>query len=358
MDIIHKLCVPPLPDDRGSGCGVSELGADRVYGSFVCTCCVSELGCEYISQVCLTFDRIYLVRYSITSYYDYRSSSQQKYLQSLQKQRDAAISKLKEATKYNTTQQLLEKYGGTPQKQAGKAKKEKNGEQLEENMNLRKRRETTGFVPPPTANIPGRRIVSASVPGSPQFPDPNRPQALTGPQPPQSAAAAVAPWRQEQVQQSPAGAEFAPNAFSEPRVYASNNEGPKWYDRLMDVVLGEDESNPKNRLALICQSCRLVNGQAPPGMKTLEDVGKWKCSACGELNGEDSEARRIVAKIQAQADGAGSTPASPIAEEQEPNDEDEEAESDYTVYTDEEASEQPVVVEKPVKKRGRPKKSG
>lgn len=126
----------------------------------------------------------------------------------------------------------------------------------------------------------------------------------------------------------------------------------------MDVVLGEDESNPKNRLALICQSCRLVNGQAPPGVKTLEDVGKWKCSACGEMNGEDTEARRIVAKIQAQADGTSSTPASPIVEEQEP-DEEEIGESDHTVYSEDETSEQPDVDQKPApKKRGRPKKSG
>ena len=49
----------------------------------------------------------------------------------------------------------------------------------------------------------------------------------------------------------------------------------------MDVLLGEDETLPRARLALICSNCRLVNGQAPPGVKRLEDVGKWRCGGCG-----------------------------------------------------------------------------
>ena len=53
------------------------------------------------------------------------------------------------------------------------------------------------------------------------------------------------------------------------------------------MLLGEDEMHPKNRLALICENCRLVNGQAPPGAKTLEAVGKWRCSNCGTMNGVD-----------------------------------------------------------------------
>lgn len=66
----------------------------------------------------------------------------------------------------------------------------------------------------------------------------------------------------------------------------------------MDVLLGEDETLPKNRLALICKHCRLVNGQAPPGIKDLEEVGKWKCGGCGGWNGEENEARKIVKEMQ------------------------------------------------------------
>lgn len=68
----------------------------------------------------------------------------------------------------------------------------------------------------------------------------------------------------------------------------------------MDVLLGEDETSPKNRLALICKNCRLVNGQAPPGVKTLEDVGRWRCSGCGTMNGEESEVKRLVKEMKQQ----------------------------------------------------------
>lgn len=59
-------------------------------------------------------------------------------------------------------------------------------------------------------------------------------------------------------------------------------------------MLGEDENLAKNRLALLCQSCRLVNGQAPPGIKTLEELGKWRCSNCGAWNGVDNDRSKTM----------------------------------------------------------------
>lgn len=62
--------------------------------------------------------------------------------------------------------------------------------------------------------------------------------------------------------------------------------------------------SPKNRIALICSQCRLVNGQAPPGAKRLEDVGKWRCGGCGTMNGEESEAKKLVASIEREVASA------------------------------------------------------
>jgi hypothetical protein len=96
-------------------------------------------------------------------------------------------------------------------------------------------------------------------------------------------------------------AEFAPNAFPAPPQYAlgdSANLDGHWYDRVLDLLLGEDETSPKNRLVLICQNCRLVNGQAPPGTKTLSDLGKWRCFGCGSINGEEDEAVKAVKEMK------------------------------------------------------------
>ena len=74
--------------------------------------------------------------------------------------------------------------------------------------------------------------------------------------------------------------------------------GGHWYDRVLDLLLGEDETSPKNRIILICQNCRLVNGQAPPGTKSLAELGKWKCFGCGEMNGEEDEAVKAVQEMK------------------------------------------------------------
>jgi hypothetical protein len=65
----------------------------------------------------------------------------------------------------------------------------------------------------------------------------------------------------------------------------------------LDAVLGEDETQARNRIVLICQNCRLVNGQAPPGVRTLEELGRWRCSSCQTWNGVESEEKKILSEI-------------------------------------------------------------
>ncbi|KAJ9649745.1 hypothetical protein H2199_000524 [Coniosporium tulheliwenetii] len=217
---------------------------------------------------------IYGVRTALTAFYNYRISNTQAYLDGLYKERDATIEKLKAATKYNITQQLLEKYGSqrptpveapSPQSK-GKSPRGQKGTPQPGRTNI---------PPPPTANIP-------RDPGI--IPPPITPQRP--------------------------GEEFAPNAFStrpvpsrHPSAYDTGQS--KWYDRILDVILGEDETHPKNRIALICSHCRLVNGQAPPGTRSLADLGKWKCAECGGWNGEESEARKIMEQVHRESAGNG-----------------------------------------------------
>lgn len=238
---------------------------------------------------------IYLIRRGLSAYYDHRTSSVQSQLDELQKQRDTTIEKLKTATKYNSTQELLKKYGGTPTPKAKPAvDADRKITPTQENSGTPKVGRT-GIGPPPTANIP-ERDVQTSQQSTPQRTTPQVRSPL-GQQPPLSAAGGSPPNQRPLSPQE----EFAPNAFSAPPQYFQANEGSRWYDRIMDVLLGEDETLPRARLALICSKCRLVNGQAPPGVKRLEDVGKWRCGGCGTMNGEESEAKKIVASIKEQA---------------------------------------------------------
>jgi hypothetical protein len=221
-----------------------------------------------------------------TTYYDYRITNTQKYLENLNKQRDATIERLKAATKYNSTQQLLEKYGSSPKpKESPPASKKKGqGQQKQPQPGPR-----TGMAPPPTANI---QRPNDQRPSTPQ-----RLPSATGNSHGPSPLASLAP-------QDVPSAEFAPNAFGQAeltRQYTNTSAATftqtHWYDRILDALLGEDETQPKNRVVLICHGCRLVNGQAPPGVRTLEDLGRWRCSGCGAWNGEEKTKEDDVAGL-------------------------------------------------------------
>ena len=256
---------------------------------------------------------IFLIRMALDAYYNYRLSNNQTYLNDLNKQRDKVIQKLKTATHYDSTQQLLDKYGGSPRQQrqpSPRAPKKRKSEGPQSNQSA-PQGQRTGFAPPPTANI--QRPPSAG---------PVVPQGPTGPLPPGGQSPMQASLGPSE--------EFAPNAFGVPNMPPPNvrqpsqqySEGPKWYDRILDVVLGEDETQAKNRIVLICQNCRLVNGQAPPGARTPEDVGRWRCSSCQAWNGVESEEKKMLKQISGApiplggADESSDALPQPVAEEQ------------------------------------------
>ena len=243
---------------------------------------------------------IYVVRTGLDAYYNYRLSNTQNSLNELYKQRDATIEKLKAATKYNSTQQLLDKYGGQPKRQPSPQPPKKRISEGPQSNQSTPQGPRTGFAPPPTANIPGRPPPPAQPPISPDGTLPSSPPPY-GDKPLPPPPPNMSPTE-----------EFAPNAFDAPlrpvpaaSQYAA--DGPKWYDRILDVVLGEDETQARNRIALICQNCKLVNGQAPPGVRTLEELGRWRCSSCQAWNGVESEEKKILKQISSS--GSNSTPA-------------------------------------------------
>ncbi|KAI9742743.1 MAG: hypothetical protein M1818_003472 [Claussenomyces sp. TS43310] len=222
---------------------------------------------------------IYLVRASITTYYTFRIDSVTSRMEEQTAERAKTIDKLKAATKYNSTQQLLEKYGGAPPQPSPRPK----STQSRKPKQNESKPQRTGMGPPPTANIPRNQ---------PMSPQPSTPKRMDVPH--LSKLPKIS-------SNQPGPPEFAPNAFPAMPQYDRGSElsaGNHWYDRVLDLLLGDDETSPKNRVVLICKTCRLVNGQAPPGVKRLEELGKWRCNACGAWNGEEDESAKIVAEIK------------------------------------------------------------
>lgn len=121
--------------------------------------------------------------------------------------------------------------------------------------------------------------------------------------------------------------------------------------------MGEDETAPRNRMALICQNCRLVNGQAPPGTKSAADLGKWRCFSCGAWNGEEDEAVKAVKEMKEkieQEEAPATEDSSTDAVEVEKDSDGKDETSDEVEVEDVGSAEDTIEV-KP--KRGRPKGS-
>ncbi|POS87095.1 hypothetical protein EPUL_001512, partial [Erysiphe pulchra] len=223
---------------------------------------------------------IYIGRLILNTYYNYRIDTIKQHLEERQAEQIKTIEKLKAATKYNTTHELLERYGKDSSRTISTSPKVK--------RQIQKKQSKTPIIPPPTANIPR---LEKSINQDAKF---------------QLRASEQLAYHQvSQIQNSadlttPGSPEFAPNAFSFTFEYAPANKNSvagHWYDRFLDLLLGEDEMLPKNRLVLICQYCRLINGQAPPGIKSLESLGRWRCYSCNSMNGEEMKATTEVQRL-------------------------------------------------------------
>jgi hypothetical protein len=223
-------------------------------------------------------------------FYDWRISTTQARLDELQTRQKDTIEKLKAATKYSTTQSLIEKYGGTATSNAD----EKKGKPTQQNGSTPKTPDTLRQRPqaPQRALTPQQQVIQqklleqqrAGIP--PPF---NQPQL-----PPKGGLVPPITLAQAQAQTQPS---------SQQHLQPEEATTPKWYDRILDVVIGEDETSAKARYALICKSCRMVNGLAPPGTKDLNEMEPWGCARCGTWNGNLAKKQEQDVQAKKEEDG-------------------------------------------------------
>lgn len=60
---------------------------------------------------------------------------------------------------------------------------------------------------------------------------------------------------------------------------------PKWYDRILEGLVGDDEQSPNNRYALICPKCYAHNGLCRYGEDPQYVI--YICPHCGHKNGKE-----------------------------------------------------------------------
>lgn len=156
----------------------------------------------------------------------------------LKKEKEAKIEQLKKETNFNSTNDILTKYG---EKKAEVKKQEKKKPQEKQLQQQKQQQQGAQQFPQHSQNI--------------QLNQPGRPGLQQGP------GLGI-----QQVSSLPPAART-------------------FQDRLLDVIIGSDNNESvENRFALICANCFAHNGLAPPGCTHPKKV-QYICPKCGFCNG-------------------------------------------------------------------------
>lgn len=185
----------------------------------------------------------YLIVYLINSIFRLSVGRREKYLQSLKKKHSLKIEELKKITNFNTTNDLLNKYGNQDEK--------------------KKSKDETG----------NKSATKKQLGASRQIDTPNAQQQ-------QQQQQIIK--RLQNLQENP--------PVQKPRTFQ---------DRVLDFIVGSDNNEAtENRYALICKQCLTHNGLAPPGSTNPFKVS-YICPNCGFLNGE-TETEGITTPIETE----------------------------------------------------------
>ncbi|RVD85289.1 uncharacterized protein DFL_003615 [Arthrobotrys flagrans] len=253
---------------------------------------------------------VYVIRQSIKRYYEWRVHNVETSLETYREQQKETIEKLKAVTKYDSTQALLDKYtktstttGAEPNSPPIPQGNGPNQARTEPQPNtppgtLRKRhgpaqRGQKGNTASPSPSRLQTEQRHDDRPGTPLLHEipPHELPPHEFPPPEGFAPGIFPPHMMGGIPPVMGGipmGQYMPPPPEEPRQ-------PQWYDRFLDVLLGEDEMSAKNRYALICSNCRQVNGLAPPGTTNIEDV-RYICGRCGAENGKP-KVKELIGKV-------------------------------------------------------------
>lgn len=239
---------------------------------------------------------IWFIRRLISWWFNRLTSSNLEYINALRSEQQEKIEDLKQSTNFYSTKALLERFdssfdkaskrksvilsGGKPSGSIGGPNV---GPKPPGNPSTSGTPGTPGIeqqpLPKPT-HKPSNSIAAedfAFAPNLPSLRSTPKPNELH-PDQPDFKPSLISPNHHPELQQYPLGP-----------VYNANYQ-PSWYDKILDIIVGEDEYSPKSRYALICNNCRRHNGLAQPG--ELPQYVIYICPQCGFRNGTEKKKRK------------------------------------------------------------------
>lgn len=194
---------------------------------------------------------IYLLRSAVASYYTQRISTEESSLEILKSSQREKIEEFKTKTNFYTTKNLIDRYsGGGDVQPASTPESKKSAIPVGGSSSSSNRKETAQHAESPLQLRGQAPRLQPQSQFTPQRM--NHPAALVGtvPTPPSLSGSSI---QQRQVQDMPRIAEFAPNADAHQSTSSGSGNGNgdrHWYDRMLDVIVGEDEGSEKSRYHL------------------------------------------------------------------------------------------------------------
>lgn len=185
---------------------------------------------------------LYVIRNGISTYYEKRISSEESTLASLQLQQKEKIEEFKTKTGFYTTKSLIDRYSAPDTSSSPRA-----ANNSASSSPIANKKQS------PVSLQQEQRLQQQQMRSSPRLqtqsqitPQRNIPQSLLGTVPTPASLSGTPAKRQ--AQGPPFTAEFAPNADALPPQESQRDR--HWYDRMLDVIVGEDEGSDHSRYKL------------------------------------------------------------------------------------------------------------
>ncbi|KAF8944203.1 hypothetical protein BGZ47_004534 [Haplosporangium gracile] len=239
---------------------------------------------------------IYSGRSVIALWYKRAKTNEESQLSLLRADQRIKVEELKKKTAYYSTKTLLERYDPSSQQQRpnGARPSGPDGRPNPAQQNGQPRSQQTNMIDPGLRQRQGQNVINGPMNPALQ----GRSMGMSSGMQSQPPHMGQRPQGYHNGPRAPDQMPYGPgqpnHAMSPP--YGSLSNERHWYDKIVDVIVGEE--GPDTKYALICGQCFAHNGLALP--QEIEDI-QYTCPKCNFFNASRRKTRLAAAGIHSSA---------------------------------------------------------
>ncbi|KAH9462803.1 hypothetical protein MJO28_002421 [Puccinia striiformis f. sp. tritici] len=216
-------------------------------------------------------------RWIVQNWYQRKQETEKLRLRLLQNQLRDKVEELKKKTAYYSTKDLLDRYDE-------KIKSNNNNQSLSPSPNNNQQQQAGRMIMTPPNNNEGIRQRGSRLPYSSPGDKPNSigtPLSNRSPSTTNHNGMPISNLPQSHPEQRKLQNHLQQLNTPSPPPPPSHTAGKGWADRFAEVLLGDDESKPQSKYALICLNCFAHNGLV---RQEELDLIQYVCPKCGTFN--------------------------------------------------------------------------